>query len=70
MPPGPCGPAVWSQTSRIRPLAGQSLDWLRSYVDAGARHLLLRIGSLDLDVQLRTATRLLIELGTWDTQPG
>jgi hypothetical protein len=38
------------------------VDWLRSYIDAGARHILLRVGSLDSDVQLRTASKLLTEL--------
>jgi alkanesulfonate monooxygenase SsuD/methylene tetrahydromethanopterin reductase-like flavin-dependent oxidoreductase (luciferase family) len=28
------------------------LTWLRSYIDAGARHLILRIGSFDTDQQL------------------
>jgi alkanesulfonate monooxygenase SsuD/methylene tetrahydromethanopterin reductase-like flavin-dependent oxidoreductase (luciferase family) len=35
------------------------VDWLRSYWDAGARHMLLRIGNLDPTMQLSIATRVL-----------
>ncbi|MGW4770037.1 LLM class flavin-dependent oxidoreductase, partial [Nocardia sp. NPDC004278] len=42
----------------------ECVDWLRSYVNAGTRHILLRIGSLDPDIQLRTATQILTELCT------
>ena len=36
------------------------LRWLRSYTDAAARHLALRIGSLDIERQLRLLTEAVL----------
>ncbi|GAB2547157.1 hypothetical protein [Nocardia heshunensis] len=39
--------------------AEQCVDWLGRYVDAGAEHLILRIGSLDADRQLDALAEIL-----------